>query len=155
MISTLGSKVSEFQGFETFPCPPGVTEVKFTSSEVTAVCPVTGQPDFYTIQVRYVPNVLCVESKTVKLYFQQFRGHGEFAEAFACRIAKDFCLALEPESVTVILDQIPRGGWGIQVVAEKYNWEFSPEDREKWSKGFLHADSQESLLRFLNQGDIN
>lgn len=136
-LKTLGNKVSEFQGFDTFPSPKGIQEVKFTSSEVTAVCPMTGQPDFYTITVTYVPNRVCVESKSVKLYFQQFRNHGEFAEAFSRRIALDFLLSLRAESVVVELNQVPRGGWGISVVCDLDCTSISEEEIRDWNGGFL------------------
>jgi 7-cyano-7-deazaguanine reductase len=80
------------------------------SDEVAAVCPVTGQPDWYTVSIDYLPNTLCLESKSLKLYLQSFRNHGIFCEAFAETIANDLYEALAPQWVNVIVEQKPRGG---------------------------------------------
>lgn len=138
-LTTLGNKVSKFQGFETFPAPKNLGNVTFTSSEVTARCPMTDQPDFYTVEVSYLPRDLCVESKTVKLYFQQFREHGEFVEAFTRRISRDFFLALNPYEVIVKVTQTPRGGWGISVTDSLYPGmpEVRAFDPATWNGGFL------------------
>lgn len=86
--------------------------VDLVTDEVTANCPVTGQPDFYTVKVSYAPDKLCVESKTVKLYFQKYRNKGLFCEAFACEMANDFAKALGTK-VSVEVSQTPRGGVAI------------------------------------------
>ncbi len=105
-----------FAGLETFP-NPGVTRVEMTSDEVTAVCPITGQPDLYVVTIDYEPAALCLESKSVKLYFMQFRQEGHFCEALAVKIRDDAAAALElaRERVHVSLRQKPRGG--ITIVA--------------------------------------
>lgn len=83
------------------------------SDEVTANCPVTGQPDFYTVTITYCPAGFCVESKTVKLYLQSFRNKGLFCEAFASEVAQKFANALlVPVDCTV--KQTPRGGVAIE-----------------------------------------
>lgn len=88
-----------------------------TSDEVTAVCPITGQPDMYVVTIDYEPAALCLESKSVKLYFMQFRQEGHFCEALAVKIRDDAAAALEVsrERVHVSLRQKPRGG--ITIVA--------------------------------------
>ena len=88
-----------------------------TSDEVTAVCPITGQPDMYTVTIAYDAGALCLESKSVKLYFMQFRQHGHFCEALAVLIRDDAAAALQVprERVQVTLRQKPRGG--ITIVA--------------------------------------
>jgi 7-cyano-7-deazaguanine reductase len=83
-----------------------------TSDELTAVCPITGQPDLYTATIEYEPAELCIESKSLKLYLMQFRDEGHFCEALAVRIRDDVAAALEldRERVRVTLVQKARGG---------------------------------------------
>lgn len=115
-ITTLGKSRAKFSGLETFKTPPGVARVHLVSDEVTALCPVTGQPDFYTVTIEFSPAERCVESKTVKLYLQSYRNAGLFAEAFAAKIARDFRAALNvPVQVTVV--QKPRGGVALTAFA--------------------------------------
>ncbi len=115
----LGEHVTDFEGFDTFQCPYGVQEVTMTSDEVTALCPVTGQPDWYTVSVEYRPQTLCIESKSLKLYLQSFRNDGLFCEAFATRVAEDISEAIKPLSCKVTVVQKPRGGISITAVANK------------------------------------
>jgi 7-cyano-7-deazaguanine reductase len=113
----LGHEGSEhYAGLETFP-NPGVSHVEMTSDELTALCPVTGQPDMYIASIEYTPNELCLESKSLKLYLSQFRNEGAFCEALAVQIRDDVAAALEvePSHVTVTLEQKARGG--ITIVA--------------------------------------
>jgi 7-cyano-7-deazaguanine reductase len=115
----LGHAGSEhYAGLESFP-NPGVTEVEMTSDELTAVCPITAQPDFYVARIVYRPKALCLESKSLKLYLARFRNEGAFAEALAVRIKEDVAAALEldPPSVTVTLTQKARGGITIAATA--------------------------------------
>jgi 7-cyano-7-deazaguanine reductase len=108
----LGHPGSErYAGLETFP-NPGVSRVEMRSDELTAVCPVTGQPDLYVATIAYSPNELCLESKSLKLYLSGFRNEGAFCEALAVRIRDDVAAALELSSgdVTVTLEQKARGG---------------------------------------------
>jgi len=100
-----------YAGLETF-ANPGVAVVEMESDELTAVCPVTGQPDFYVATIEYEPATLCLESKSLKLYLNRFRGEGQFCEALAVRIRDDVAAALElpPDRVSVTLVQKPRGG---------------------------------------------
>ncbi|MBV8080983.1 MAG: preQ(1) synthase [Actinobacteria bacterium] len=82
------------------------------SDELTAVCPVTGQPDFYVATIEYEPDALCLESKSLKLYLARFRDEGHFCEALAVRVRDDVAaaLALPPDRVAVTLVQKARGG---------------------------------------------
>jgi 7-cyano-7-deazaguanine reductase len=108
----LGKPGSEaYAGLETFP-NPGVSHVEMTSDELTAVCPVTGQPDMYVATLEYWPGPLCIESKSLKLYLNGFRDEGHFAEALAVKIRDDAAKALElpAERVRVTLRQKSRGG---------------------------------------------
>jgi 7-cyano-7-deazaguanine reductase len=108
----LGHAGSEhYAGLESFP-NPGVSQVEMVSDELTAVCPITGQPDFYVAAIEYQPEALCLESKSLKLYLARFRDEGAFCEALAVRIRDDVAEALQlgPERVTVTLEQKARGG---------------------------------------------
>jgi 7-cyano-7-deazaguanine reductase len=115
----LGHAGSEhYAGLETFP-NPGVTHVEMTSDELTAVCPITGQPDLYVASIEYEPGSLCLESKSLKLYLARFRNEGAFCEALAVRIRDDVAAALElePDRVQVTLEQKARGGITITATA--------------------------------------
>jgi 7-cyano-7-deazaguanine reductase len=115
----LGHAGSEhYAGLETFP-NPGVSEVEMRSDELTAVCPITGQPDLYVATIGYRPESLCLESKSLKLYLAGFRSEGAFCEALAVRIREDVAAALElpAERVRVTLEQKARGGITITASA--------------------------------------
>jgi 7-cyano-7-deazaguanine reductase len=108
----LGSPGSDaYAGLETFP-NPGVSRVEMTSDELTAVCPITGQPDLYTATIEYEPAEKCLESKSLKLYLMGYRDQGHFCEALAVKIRDDVgeALDLSPERVRVTLVQKARGG---------------------------------------------
>ena len=107
----LGKPGSEaFAGIETFP-NPGVSHVELTSDELTAVCPITGQPDMYVATIEFWPGPLCIESKSLKLYLSSFRNEGAFCEALAVRIRDDAAEALQlaADKVRVTLRQKARG----------------------------------------------
>ena len=82
------------------------------SDELIAVCPITGQPDFYRATIEYRPVGLCLESKSLKLYLARFRDEGAFCEALTVRIRDEVAATLELEAgaVTVTLVQKARGG---------------------------------------------
>ena len=105
-----------YVGLETFE-NPGVARVEMTSDELAAVCPITGQPDFYVATIEYEPESLCLESKSLKLYLASYRNEGAFCEALAVKIRDDVGAALElpPQKVHVTLRQKARGG--ITIVA--------------------------------------
>ena len=114
----LGHAGSEhYAGIETFPSP-GVSHVQLTSDELTAVCPITGQADFYTEAIEYWPGASCIESKSLKLYLATYRNEGVFCEALAVKIRDDIAEALElpADKVRVALTQKARGG--ITITAE-------------------------------------
>src|SRR5437763_5657028 len=85
-------------------------EIKFVFPEFTSMCPVTGQPDFATITVAYVPDKLCVEMKSLKLYYLAYRNKGIFYESVVNTILDDLVDALNPRSMTVVGDFAVRGG---------------------------------------------
>jgi 7-cyano-7-deazaguanine reductase len=107
-----------YAGLETF-ANPGVSFVEMTSDELTAVCPVTAQPDLYVATIEYWPQALCLESKSLKLYLSSFRNEGAFCEALAVRIRDDVAAALElpNDKVRVTLEQKARGGITITATA--------------------------------------
>jgi 7-cyano-7-deazaguanine reductase len=112
------SGLDHYAGLETFP-NPGVSQVEMESDELTAVCPITGQPDLYVATIDYSPKALCLESKSLKLYLMRFRNEGAFCEALAVQIRDDVATALEltAADVTVTLVQKPRGGITITATA--------------------------------------
>ena len=97
---------------ETFPNPrPGrAYEIAFDCPEFTCLCPRTGQPDFATIRIRYVPDALCVELKSLKLYLWSYRDQGAFHEDVTNRILDDLVAAVTPREMSVEGDFLVRGG---------------------------------------------
>jgi 7-cyano-7-deazaguanine reductase len=91
--------------------------ISFTFREFTSVCPVTGQPDFATITVEYIPNKLCVEMKSLKLYYFSYRNKGIFYEAVVNAILDDLVAVLRPRSMTVTGEFAVRGGTAATVTA--------------------------------------
>jgi 7-cyano-7-deazaguanine reductase len=84
--------------------------ISIDTDEFTALCPMTGQPDFATIKVDYVPDKLCVELKSLKLYFWSFRNEGAYHEDVTNQICDDLVKALDPHSITITGDFNIRGG---------------------------------------------
>jgi 7-cyano-7-deazaguanine reductase len=97
---------------DTFPNPNPERdyEISFEAPEFTCLCPMTGQPDFATIRIRYVPDETCVELKSLKLYLWSFRDVGTFHEAVTNRIANDVISAIDPRFLEVEGDFFVRGG---------------------------------------------
>ena len=97
---------------ETFanPNPGRDYEISFECPEFTCLCPRTGQPDFATIRIRYVPDRSCVELKSLKLYLWSFRDEGHFHEAVTNRILDDLVRVTRPRRMTVMGDFYVRGG---------------------------------------------
>jgi 7-cyano-7-deazaguanine reductase len=90
--------------------------VEFTTNELTATCPLTGQPDFYEFKLVYRPKESLIESKSLKLYLWGFRDRGIFAENLAATLLKDLVAACDPVELTVDLTQQVRGGLQIRTV---------------------------------------
>ena len=103
---------------DTVPWSHGDTDatVEFTTNELTATCPITGQPDFYELRLRYLPGESLIESKSLKLYLWGFRDRGIFAEDLAATLLKDLAAACDPVEMTVDLTQQVRGGLQIRTV---------------------------------------
>jgi 7-cyano-7-deazaguanine reductase len=90
--------------------------VEFTTKELTATCPITGQPDFYELKLSYRPNESLIESKALKLYLWGFRSQGIFAEDLAATILENLVGACDPREMTVDLIQQVRGGLQVRTV---------------------------------------
>jgi 7-cyano-7-deazaguanine reductase len=119
-LKNLGNKADY-----SFDYSPGVLEafdnkhpkndyfVKFNCPEFTALCPITGQPDFATIYLSYIPGRKLVESKSLKLYLFSFRNHGAFHEDVMNIIMKDLVALMDPRYIEVWGKFLPRGGLSI------------------------------------------
>ena len=92
------------------PNPERDYEIRFECPEFTCLCPKTGQPDFATIHIDYVPDLKCVELKSLKLYLWSFRNEGAFHEAVTNRILSDLIEVTQPRRMTVIGELLVRGG---------------------------------------------
>jgi len=118
-VSVLGAEVrGPIDHLEWFPAPPHCTRVRFTTHELSSVCPVTGQPDISSVVIEYEPSQRCIESKSLKLYLWSFRDRAVFAEALAVEIAEEVKRAAEPRWVKVVLTQHARGGIVTEATAE-------------------------------------
>ena len=87
--------------------------VRFNCPEFTSLCPITGQPDFATIQIDYIPNIKMLESKSLKLYLFSFRNHGAFHEDCVNIIMKDLIKLMAPKYIEITGFFTPRGGISI------------------------------------------
>lgn len=111
--------------------------VELDCYEFTSLCPKTGQPDFARITIRYIPDRLMVESKSLKLYLFSFRNHGDFHEDCVNIIMKDLRAVMDPRYIEVFGDFTPRGGiaikpftaWGRDVRWHEYAIERAMQDR--------------------------
>ncbi len=120
-LTKLGSKVTSY----SMDYDPGVLEsfdnkhpgtdyfVKFNCPEFTSLCPITGQPDFGTVVISYVPDEKLVESKSLKLYLFSFRNHGDFHEDVINVIKNDLVALMDPKYIEVWGKFLPRGGLSI------------------------------------------
>jgi 7-cyano-7-deazaguanine reductase len=99
-----------------YPYRQYITE--FTFNEFTSLCPKTGQPDFATITVRYIPNKECIETKSLKLYFLMYRQHGSFMETIVNQIFEDLSSVCNPQWMQIIGEFNARGGTKINVQVE-------------------------------------
>jgi 7-cyano-7-deazaguanine reductase len=97
---------------ETFanPNPDRDYTIEIACPEFTSLCPITGQPDFGTITYSYVPDKICVELKSLKLYLQRYRNQGIFYEQVTNRLLDDFVAVLSPRFCKVVGAFTPRGG---------------------------------------------
>jgi 7-cyano-7-deazaguanine reductase len=120
-LTKLGSERTEYSTdynpsvLETFENkhPGNDYFVKFNCPEFTSLCPITGQPDFATIYISYIPGKKMVESKSLKLYLFSFRNHGDFHEDCVNIIMKDLIKLMKPKYIEVWGKFLPRGGISI------------------------------------------
>lgn len=91
--------------------------IQIVCPEFTSVCPRTGQPDFGTLTITYVPDRKCIELKSLKLYLQQFRNEGIFYENVTNRILDDLVAVTAPRRMTLVASFTPRGGITTSVTA--------------------------------------
>jgi 7-cyano-7-deazaguanine reductase len=109
------------------PSPERDYSIQMTMPEFTCLCPLTGQPDFATLELEYVPDRLCVELKSLKLYVWSFRDQGAFHEAVTNRILDDLVRATRPRYLRLTARFNVRGGIATAIVAEhrKRGWKAS------------------------------
>ena len=113
---------------ETFPNPNPERDytIRIRIPEFTCLCPKTGQPDFATLHVAYVPDRRCIELKSLKLYIWSFRDEGAFHEAVTNRVLTDLVAACAPRFMRVNAEFNVRGGIYTQVVAEYRQPDWTP-----------------------------
>lgn len=117
------------KSLETFPNPQRERDytIRMRIPEFTCLCPKTGQPDFATLHLEYVPDALCVELKSLKLYVWSFRNEGAFHEAVTNRILDDLVRLLAPRFMRLTAEFNVRGGIYTTVVAEHRQAGWTPE----------------------------
>jgi len=118
---------------ETFPNPAPQRDyvIAHTHHEFTSLCPMTGHPDFAHITIRYTPDKICVELKSLKVYFHAFRNEGIFFEAVTNKICDDLGEALLPRQMEIVADWKARGGFTSVVTAV---WSPKPAKATKQKK---------------------
>jgi 7-cyano-7-deazaguanine reductase len=130
-LTILGGQAKPSKNLEAFPnrSPERFYLVTLESAEFTCLCPMTGQPDFATIRVEYVPDQKVVESKSFKLYLWSYRNEGAFHEHVVNQILADLVKILDPHWIAVRGIFNIRGGIGITVEAEHTK---TPQARQQW-----------------------
>lgn len=108
---------AQLPAIETWPNQYPDYEIEIQIPEFTSVCPKTGLPDFGKITIRYVPDKMCLELKSLKMYELSYRGLGIFYENAVNKMLRDIIRACEPKRITVIGEFTPRGGIQSRVVA--------------------------------------
>lgn len=144
-LTLLGSNHTEYKTdydpslLETFSNkhPDNDYFVKFNCPEFTSLCPITGQPDFATIYISYVPDKLMVESKSLKLYLFSYRNHGDFHEDCVNKIMKDLITLLDPKYIEVTGKFLPRGGLSIDPYCN-YGKSGTPWEKVAWDRLTTH-----------------
>ena len=111
--------------------------VKFNCPEFTSLCPITGQPDFATIYISYIPEERMVESKSLKLYLFSFRNHGDFHEDVVNIIMNDLIKLMDPRYIEVWGKFLPRGGISIDPYAS-YGRPGTKYEKLAWDRLAMH-----------------
>src|SRR5262245_56496261 len=124
----MSSKASPSSELETFanPSPERDYTIRISTPEFTCLCPKTGQPDFATLELEYVPDALCVELKSLKLYIWSFRDRGAFHEAVTNEILDQLAATVTPRFMRLTARFNVRGGIYTTVVAERRQEGWSP-----------------------------
>ncbi len=113
-LTLLGKDIRTTEKIEVFPNhAPGFMEITLQCQEFTCRCPVTGQPDYATIEIRYVPVQWIAESKSVKLFLERYRETGIFHEHLAVELGKEFVRFVKPAQLEVEVDFNVRGGISV------------------------------------------
>jgi 7-cyano-7-deazaguanine reductase len=125
--SKLAARPSK-KSLETFPNPSSGRDyaIRMRIPEFTCLCPKTGQPDFATLHLEYVPDALCVELKSLKLYIWSYRNEGAFHEAVTNRILDDLVRLMRPRFIRLTAEFNVRGGIYTTVVAEHRQTDWQP-----------------------------
>lgn len=151
-VSALGSQGTTY----TFQYDPKLLEtfmnkhsdrdyfVKFNCPEFTSLCPKTGQPDYATIYISYVPDQRMVESKSLKLYLFSFRNHGDFHEDCVNIIMDDLIAAMDPKYIEVWGKFLPRGGISIDPYCN-YGRPDTPWEQVAWQRLSTHDVYPETI----------
>jgi 7-cyano-7-deazaguanine reductase len=140
-LTILGQKAEPSKKLEAFPnrAPGRYYLVTLETDEFTCLCPMTGQPDFATIKVQYVPDLKVIESKSFKLYLWSYRNEGAFHEHVVNKILDDLVEILDPHWCKVTGTFNIRGGIGIMVEAEQVK---TPAARQAW----LRDESKDEVI---------
>jgi 7-cyano-7-deazaguanine reductase len=110
------------------PKPSRDYTIHIESPEFTCLCPKTGQPDFATLKLEYIPDAFCVELKSWKIYLWSYRNEGGFHEDLTNKILDDLVAALNPRYIRLTADFNVRGGIYTTITAEHQSPDWSPED---------------------------
>ena len=151
-VSALGSGHTSYPSdydpsvLETFPNKHPMNDyfVKFNCPEFTSLCPLTGQPDFASVYISYVPDKIMVESKSLKLYLFSFRNHGDFHEDCMNIIMKDLIKLMDPKYIEVWGRFTPRGGISIDPYCN-YGKPGTRWEQAAWERLRLHDMNPERV----------
>jgi 7-cyano-7-deazaguanine reductase len=155
-LTQLGARTTEYRydtplaaQLEVFanPSPNAPFVIGLDCLEFTSLCPVTGQPDYGLIYVSYVPQDLCVESKSLKLYLGAYRNHGAFHEACVNQITFDLVERLAPRALRTYGDFNARGGIAIKPLVVYYDEQLSSQERSMESQRMIEFDTLRRSLR--------
>jgi 7-cyano-7-deazaguanine reductase len=112
-FTALGKPVTHFEKLD--PIPTKCKFIQYHSDQLTSMCPVTGQPDFYEVSIELEADGIAIETKTLKLYLETYRDQAIFCEDLAVKLCEDLFATAQPHKCTVTLQQRRRGG--IQITA--------------------------------------
>ena len=130
MKNTKNKEIAEIETFSN-PFPKRDYTIDMESPEFTCLCPKTGQPDFATLYISYIPNKKCIELKSLKVYLTSYRNEGGFHEKVVNIILDDLVSACRPKNMKIIGDFNVRGGIHTTVTAEYFSRKTSSRKRGK------------------------